>query len=185
MQTIFRHGDDTGGDIVDLFKKLRYDVSLSENSIIFEEIIHQFRWRGYEDRFWKQLAPFINSGYIAWVGEDNYIWRYIFKNGEMSVMSEDAYVSQRTFEILSILEANLYCLSGEANERCVKEKVYLNLSMCPLLYILYTSCIDQPLSVLFIFSIFGLIGSGIDGQSQLCSFFPPSFNSFLTTLFRI
>lgn len=98
----FHCGDDES-NIIQAFRALRYIVSIEGENIRVHDIVHQFKWHGDEVQFWDMLAPYINTGYIIWFGEDN-AWRYIYDNGVMSIMSQDAYVSYRTYEILPTLK---------------------------------------------------------------------------------
>lgn len=99
------HCDDSQ-DIIQAISSLRYQARLVGDYIIVDDIMHQFKWHGNEVHFWDMLAPYVLDGFIVWFGEDGTVWRYIFLNGVMSVMSEDAYVSQRTYQILPILKTH-------------------------------------------------------------------------------
>lgn len=72
-------------DIVQCLKYLRYDATRFNNDIIHvTDIIHQFRWHGYEDRLWEDLAPYIeDDSYIIWWGEDGFAWEFLFKNNRI------------------------------------------------------------------------------------------------------
>ena len=83
------------GDIIQALKEWRYEAetlwvsdleklaTLSEYEDVFIKCFNSDRW-GDDDRLWRALAPYIESGAIIEMRvEEQHYWRYVFQGGKL------------------------------------------------------------------------------------------------------
>ncbi|MGL6184752.1 MAG: hypothetical protein ACRC1T_05170 [Clostridium chrysemydis] len=67
--------------IEEAFEELRFELFKDEDKYKIDYFSGE-KFGGYEEQFFKTIAPLIDDGYLEYIGEDGEKWRYIFKNGE-------------------------------------------------------------------------------------------------------
>lgn len=68
-------------NITELFDEMRFEVFKKDKDSYGIDFFGE-KYDGCEEQFFKAIAPYINDGYLEYIGEDGDKWRYIFKNGE-------------------------------------------------------------------------------------------------------
>lgn len=61
--------------------ELRFELSFDNETETYKIEFWGEKFGGYEESLFKTIAPYVNNGYIEYIGEDGEKWRYIFKDG--------------------------------------------------------------------------------------------------------
>lgn len=67
--------------IEDVLGEFRFELCLNKDDRYEIDYFSGEKFGGYEESLFKCIAPYVNDGYIEYLGEDGERWRYIFKNG--------------------------------------------------------------------------------------------------------
>lgn len=67
--------------IEEAFEKLRFELFIDNDKYKIDYFIGE-KLGGYEESLFKCIAPYVNDGYLEYLGEDGEKWRYVFKGGE-------------------------------------------------------------------------------------------------------
>lgn len=67
--------------IEEAFKELRFELYIDNDKYKIDYFSGE-KFAGYEEQLFKCVAPYVNDGYLEYLGEDGDKWRYVFKNGE-------------------------------------------------------------------------------------------------------
>ncbi|MGL4453862.1 MAG: hypothetical protein ACRCX8_06685 [Sarcina sp.] len=66
--------------IEEVFDELRFDTKVEDDKCTIE--FYGEKFGGYEESVFKCIAPYVEDGYLEYIGEDGDRWRYIFKGGK-------------------------------------------------------------------------------------------------------
>jgi len=75
-------------NLEDLFNVFGFEIDFDRTTGHLDTI--DFVWEKMEEEMilLKQIAPYVEEcSYIQWVGEDGYIWRYVFRNGIFEIVT--------------------------------------------------------------------------------------------------
>lgn len=67
--------------IEEAFEELRFELCIDNDKYKIDYFSGE-KFAGYEEQLFKCIAPYVNDGYLEYLGEDGDKWRYVFKNGE-------------------------------------------------------------------------------------------------------
>jgi len=77
-------GGNPFADLVDAFRAIRYHATTVDNDVEID--FFEGEKLGSDEVIWKTLAPFVRDGAeIYFRGEDDDHWKYVFKDGNMTV----------------------------------------------------------------------------------------------------
>ena len=69
------------GTVEEAFEELRFELYEKDNKYKIDYFSGE-KLGGYELELFQCIAPYVDDGYLEYIGEDGEKWRYIFKNGE-------------------------------------------------------------------------------------------------------
>ena len=102
--------------VEEVFEELGFELVENTNTYIVVCYIYD-KLSGLEDELYNTIAPYINNGFIEYLGEDGARWRYNFSNGKCNKINlkvrwyDDVYPIRLTQKQLDILKM----LSKETN----------------------------------------------------------------------
>lgn len=67
--------------VEEAFEELRFELYEKDNKYKIDYFSGE-KLAGWELEVFQCIAPYIDDGYLEYIGEDGEQWRYIFKNGE-------------------------------------------------------------------------------------------------------
>lgn len=67
--------------IEEAFEELRFELFIDNDKYKIDYFSGE-KLAGYEEQLFKCIAPYVNDGYLEYLGEDGEKWRYVFKGGE-------------------------------------------------------------------------------------------------------
>ena len=73
-------------DILEIFEEFRFPLILIDDEYQIEYFSGE-KYGGYEEDLFSLIAPYMNDGYMEFIGEDGYMWRYLFKDGKFKEIS--------------------------------------------------------------------------------------------------
>lgn len=73
--------------VEEAFEELRFETTV-ENEKYFIKFYGE-KFGGYEKSLFECIAPYVNDGYLEYLGEDGDRWRYVFKDGDCEEVSPE------------------------------------------------------------------------------------------------